>query len=82
MPVCLPILKVLIAGLFILGKTHLYVRDGLVESSSGDILEALDAPKDVLSVPGTLVTDPDPNQRARRWQVFLNRCCFHFLMVP
>ncbi|KAF8315416.1 beach-domain-containing protein [Clavulina sp. PMI_390] len=56
-------------GLLIWGQTHLYVRDGLVESSGGDILEAIDAPKDVLSVPGTLVIDPDPNVRARRWSL-------------
>lgn len=58
-----------VAGLLIWGQTHLYVRDGLVESSIGEILDAVDAPKDVLSVPGTIVVDPDPNSRARRWSL-------------
>ncbi len=56
-----------LAGLFILGRTHLYVRDGLVESSAGEIMDARDAPKDVLQVPVTLLADLDPNIRARRW---------------
>ncbi|KAF8327734.1 beach-domain-containing protein [Cantharellus anzutake] len=54
-------------GLFILGRTHLYVRDGLVESADGEVVDARDAPKDVLQVPGTLLADLDPNIRARRW---------------
>lgn len=60
------ILHIYVAGLFILGKTHMYMLDGLVESSNGEIIEASDAPKDFLSVPGTLM-DIDTNSRARRW---------------
>lgn len=46
----------------------MYMLDGLIESSSGEIIEASEAPKDFLSVPGTLM-DVDTNSRARRWFV-------------
>ena len=54
------------AGLFILGKTHLYMLDGLLVREDGEIIEAQDAPKDILLVPGTVV-ELDGMQRAQRW---------------
>lgn len=54
------------AGLFILGKTHLYMLDGLLVREDGEIIEAQDAPKDILLVPGTVV-ELDGVQRAQRW---------------
>lgn len=53
-------------GLLILGKTHLYMLDGLLQQEDGEIIEAHDAPKDVLLVPGTIV-ELDGQQPAQRW---------------
>lgn len=55
-------------GLLILGKTHLYMLDGLLVQDDGEIIEAQDAPKDVLLVPGTIV-ELDGQQPAQRWQL-------------
>ena len=59
LPVCL-------AGLLILGKTHMYMLDGLLEREDGEIIEAQDAPKDIFLTPGTIV-ELDGLQRAQRW---------------
>ncbi|KAF8509163.1 beach-domain-containing protein [Hysterangium stoloniferum] len=53
-------------GLLILGKTHLYMLDGLVEGGDGEVIEAKDAPKNLFSVPGSMV-ELDGIQRAQRW---------------
>ncbi|CCA74831.1 related to WD repeat and FYVE domain-containing protein 3 [Serendipita indica DSM 11827] len=53
-------------GLLILGKTHLYMLDGLLVQEDGEIIEAQDAPKDILLVPGTIV-ELDGPQPAQRW---------------
>ncbi|KIJ42154.1 hypothetical protein M422DRAFT_209006 [Sphaerobolus stellatus SS14] len=53
-------------GLLILGKTHLYMLDGLVEGPDGEVIEAKDAPRNLFSVPGSLV-ELDGIQRAQRW---------------
>ncbi|KAG8883750.1 hypothetical protein FRB97_005924 [Tulasnella sp. 331] len=53
-------------GLLIVGKTHLYMLEGLVQDDEHGIMDARDAPKDILSVPGTLI-DLTKNQRAQRW---------------
>ncbi|KAG8984948.1 hypothetical protein FRB94_005904 [Tulasnella sp. JGI-2019a] len=53
-------------GLLIVGKTHLYMLEGLVQDEEHGIMDARDAPKDILSVPGTLL-DLDGSQRAQRW---------------
>lgn len=45
--------------------------DGLVQNREGEIIDARDAPKDVLSVPGTTL-ELDGKQVAQRWSV-LNR---------
>lgn len=59
-----------LAGLLIVGKTHLYMLEGLVQDEQHGIMDVRDAPKDILSVPGTLV-DLDGSQRAQRWLVSL-----------
>jgi hypothetical protein len=56
------------AGLLIMGKTHLYMLDGLVEGEDGEIIDAHDAPKQLFSAPGSIV-DLDGPQRATRWWV-------------
>ncbi|KAG8921477.1 hypothetical protein FRC00_008599 [Tulasnella sp. 408] len=53
-------------GLLIVGRSHIYMMDGLVQDQSGDIIDARDAPKDVLSVPGTML-ELDGRQTAQRW---------------
>lgn len=54
------------AGLLIFGKTHLYMLDGLVENSDGEVIDVHDAPKELFFVPGSLV-ELDGIQRAQRW---------------
>ncbi|KAG8952301.1 hypothetical protein FRC04_004729 [Tulasnella sp. 424] len=55
-------------GLLIVGRSHIYMMDGLVQDQSGDIIDARDAPKDVLSVPGTML-ELDGRQVAQRWSI-------------
>lgn len=57
-----------VAGLVIVGRTHLYMMDGLVQDEENGIIDARDAPKDVLLVPGTIV-ELDGTMRAQRWYV-------------
>lgn len=57
------------AGLFIIGRTHVYMLDGLVESSDGEVIDAHDAPRSIFFVPGSIV-ELDGPQRAQRWYVF------------
>ncbi|KZT37329.1 beach-domain-containing protein [Sistotremastrum suecicum HHB10207 ss-3] len=66
-------------GLLILGRTHIYMLDGLVENSDGEIIDARDAPKSLISVPGS-VLEFSGSQRARRWpynevNTFSKRTC-------
>lgn len=57
-----------VAGLLILGKRNLYLVDGLVQTPNGEVIDAKDAPKDVLTVPsGTLVELDSTDQQSRRW---------------
>ena len=60
-----------VAGLLILGKTHLYMLDGLVEGSDGEVVEAKDAPRNLFSVPGSMV-ELDGIQRAQRWYAIIS----------
>ncbi|GLB40924.1 putative WD40 repeats [Lyophyllum shimeji] len=53
-------------GLLIIGRTHLYMLDGLVENDEGEVIEARDAPKRLFFVPGSIV-ELDGPQRAQRW---------------
>lgn len=56
------------AGLLIIGKKNLYLIDGLVQTPQGEVIDAKDAPKDVLTVPsGTLVELDSMDQQSRRW---------------
>ncbi|KAF9014685.1 beach-domain-containing protein [Hymenopellis radicata] len=53
-------------GLLIIGRTHLYMLDGLVEDDDGEVIDAHDAPKRLLFVPGSIV-ELDGPQKAQRW---------------
>ncbi|KAG7440786.1 beach-domain-containing protein [Guyanagaster necrorhizus] len=53
-------------GLLIIGRTHLYMLDGLVENEEGEVIDARHAPKRLLFVPGSIVEFDGP-QRAQRW---------------
>ncbi|WVQ73417.1 hypothetical protein IAR50_002989 [Cryptococcus sp. DSM 104548] len=55
-------------GLLILGKRNLYLIDGLVQTGDGEVIDARDAQKDVLSIPsGTLVELDAADQQSHRW---------------
>lgn len=57
-----------LAGLLIIGKKNLYLIDGLVQTPDGAVIDAKDAPKDVLTVPsGTLVELDSTDQQSHRW---------------
>jgi hypothetical protein len=57
-----------LAGLLIIGKRNLYLVDGLVQTPNGEVIDAKDAPKDVLTVPsGTLVELDSTDQQSHRW---------------
>ncbi|TFY62229.1 hypothetical protein EVJ58_g3994 [Rhodofomes roseus] len=53
-------------GLLILGQTHLYMLDGLVQDDDGEVIDAHDAPKRLFFVPGSILELNGP-QRAQRW---------------
>lgn len=42
--------------------------DGLIEGIDGEVIEVKDAPRNLLSVPGTMV-ELDGIQRAQRWYI-------------
>jgi hypothetical protein len=55
-------------GLLILGSRNLYLIDGLVQTPDGKVVEADQAPKDVLSIPSGTLADLDPtDQRSHHW---------------
>nr|XP_019045287.1 hypothetical protein I302_05676 [Kwoniella bestiolae CBS 10118]OCF24217.1 hypothetical protein I302_05676 [Kwoniella bestiolae CBS 10118] len=55
-------------GLLILGKKNLYLVDGLVQTADGEVIDAKDAQKDVLSIPsGTLAGLDAGDQQSHRW---------------
>ena len=56
-------------GLLIIGKKNLYLVDGLVQTAEGEVIDAKDAPRDVLSVPGTLADLNADEQESHRWYV-------------
>ncbi|KAH8110236.1 BEACH domain-containing protein [Phellopilus nigrolimitatus] len=45
---------------------HVYMLDGLVENEDGEVIEARDAPKNLFTVPGS-VLELDGKQRAQKW---------------
>ncbi|KAF4609487.1 hypothetical protein D9613_012349 [Agrocybe pediades] len=53
-------------GLLILGRTHIYMLDGVVENEEGEVIDAHEAPKRLLFIPGSIVELNGP-QRAQRW---------------
>ncbi|KZT56178.1 beach-domain-containing protein [Calocera cornea HHB12733] len=54
-------------GLLILGKSHLYLLEGLVESKDGEIIDARDAPKDLLAIPSGTVVEFKKHRPADKW---------------
>jgi hypothetical protein len=54
------------AGLLIFGRNNLYFLDGLVESDDGEIIDARNAPRKLLFIPGSTV-ELDGRQGALRW---------------
>ncbi|KAF8882140.1 hypothetical protein BD779DRAFT_1544178 [Infundibulicybe gibba] len=53
-------------GLLIIGRTHIYMLDGLVENDDGEVVDAHDAPRRLFFVPGSIV-ELDGPQKAQRW---------------
>ncbi|KAI0300557.1 beach-domain-containing protein [Multifurca ochricompacta] len=53
-------------GLLICGRTHFYILEGLVENDDGEIIDAQDAPRSLLFVPGSIL-ELNGIQRAQRW---------------
>ncbi|KAJ6464029.1 beach-domain-containing protein [Mycena sanguinolenta] len=53
-------------GLLIIGRTHLYMLDGLVENEDGEVVDAHEAPRRLFFVPGSIV-ELDGPQKAQRW---------------
>jgi len=57
-------------GLLIFGRKNLYLVDGLLQTADGEVIDAKDAPKDVLTIPsGTLVGLEGNDQLSYRWCV-------------
>jgi hypothetical protein len=56
-------------GLLILGRRNLYLVDGLVQTAQGEVIDAKDAPRDVLTIPGTLAELEGADQQSHRWLV-------------
>lgn len=57
-----------IAGLLIFGRKNMYLIDSLVYTAEGEVIDAKDAPKDILSIPsGTLVELDPADQLSLRW---------------
>ncbi|TFK23845.1 beach-domain-containing protein [Coprinopsis marcescibilis] len=61
-------------GLLIIGKTHIYMLDGVVENDEGEVIDAHDAPKRLLFVPGSIV-EMDGPQKAQRWAHYQIATC-------
>jgi hypothetical protein len=56
------------AGLLIFGRKNMYLIDSLVYTAEGEVIDAKDAPKDILSIPsGTLVELDPADQLSLRW---------------
>ncbi|KAI0273049.1 beach-domain-containing protein [Russula aff. rugulosa BPL654] len=53
-------------GLLICGRTHFYILEGLVEDDSGEVIDAQDAPRSLLFVPGSIL-ELHGIQQAQRW---------------
>ncbi|KAG1810733.1 hypothetical protein EV424DRAFT_1422048 [Suillus variegatus] len=55
-------------GMLIFGRTHLYMLEGLVENSEGEVIDAGDAPEGLFLISGSAV-DVRNSQRAQRWSL-------------
>ena len=66
MGLCMYVLSGILAGLLICGRTHFYILEGLVENDEGEIIDAQDAPRILLFVPGSIL-ELNGIQRAQRW---------------
>ncbi|KAG8739840.1 hypothetical protein FRC10_005070 [Ceratobasidium sp. 414] len=54
-------------GLIIMGKTHLYLVDGLYQNQQGEIVAAVEAPKDAFLIPGVAL-ELDNSRLTQKWQ--------------
>ena len=68
----MPLTSNRLAGLLILGRTHLYMLDGLVENDDGEVIDAQDAPKKLFFVPGSHLEIHNAALHAQRWFVILS----------
>ncbi|KAG2136966.1 uncharacterized protein EDB93DRAFT_1253823 [Suillus bovinus] len=55
-------------GMLIFGRTHLYMLEGLVENSEGEVIDAGNAPEGLFLISGSAV-DVRNSQRAQRWSL-------------
>jgi hypothetical protein len=55
-----------LASLLICGRTHFYILEGLVEDDDGEVIDAQDAPRSLLFVPGSIL-ELHGIQQAQRW---------------
>lgn len=55
-------------GMLIFGRTHLYMLEGLVENSEGEVIDAANAPEGLFLISGSAV-DVRNSQRAQRWSL-------------
>ncbi|KAG8690949.1 hypothetical protein FRC11_007896 [Ceratobasidium sp. 423] len=53
-------------GLIIMGKTHLYLVDGLYQNQQGDIVAAVEAPKDAFLIPGVAL-ELENSRLTQKW---------------
>ncbi|KAJ1299892.1 hypothetical protein OPQ81_005012 [Rhizoctonia solani] len=53
-------------GLIIMGKTHLYLVDGLYQNQQGDIVAAVEAPKDAFLIPGVAL-ELESSRLTQKW---------------
>ncbi|KAF7969330.1 hypothetical protein HWV62_27717 [Athelia sp. TMB] len=57
-------------GLLMIGRSHLYMLDGLVENSDGEVIDAHDAPKQLFFVPGSVVELNGPQKAERCLEIY------------
>ncbi|KAG2346496.1 beach-domain-containing protein [Suillus weaverae] len=55
-------------GMLIFGRTHLYMLEGLVENSEGEVIDAGNAPEGLFLISGS-AADVRNSQRAQRWSL-------------
>ena len=56
------------AGLPLLGRSHLYMLDGLVESEDGEVIDARDPTQDLFAVPGS-IPELNGKHKVQKWFV-------------